>query len=190
MWCAHLLPKGRSVIAPYVRDPKIIFFLAATDKPVSKFKKAQHTPEGAVITDLIIAIFRANGALLRVGDDLSKDLGLTSARWQVLGGIGETPKTVAQIAREFGLSRQGVLWVVQTLVKDGVVEFIDNPNHRRAQLVQFTVHGRKLFDELNRRQTVWSNELSEGMSVTELKKALTTIKRLHDRAIASTKLPD
>lgn len=156
---------------------------------MSKFKKAQHTPEGAAITDLIIAIFRANGALLRVGDDLSKDLGLTSARWQVLGGIGETPKTVAQIARDFGLSRQGVLWVVQTLIKDGVVELTDNPNHRRAQLVQFTAHGRKLFDELNRRQTVWSNAVAEGMSVPELKKAVAAVKRLHDKVIASTKQP-
>ncbi|MDH7797724.1 MULTISPECIES: MarR family winged helix-turn-helix transcriptional regulator [unclassified Beijerinckia] len=154
---------------------------------MSKFKKVQHTPEGATITDLIITIFRANGALLRVGDALMKDLGVTSTRWQVLGGIGDAPKTVAQIARDFGLSRQGVLWVVQTLVKDGIVEQVDNPNHRRAQLVQLTTHGRKLLDEINGRQAVWSNAVAEGMSATELKKALAAIKRLHDKVVASAK---
>lgn len=154
---------------------------------MSKFKKVQHTPEGAVITDLIITIFRANGALLRVGDALMKDLGVTSTRWQVLGAIGDTPKTVAQIAREFGLSRQGVLWVVQAMVKENILELIENPNHRRAQLVQLTAHGRKLFDEINRRQAIWSNGVAEGMSAAELKKVLSAVKRLHDNVIASAK---
>ena len=38
-----------------------------------------------VITDLILETFRLNGQLLAAGDALVSDVGLTSARWQVLG---------------------------------------------------------------------------------------------------------
>jgi hypothetical protein len=72
-----------------------------------------HTREGTAITELILAIFLTNGRIIRAGDTLLRDLGLTGARWQVLGAIKDTPKTVAQIARKYELSRQGVLWLVQ-----------------------------------------------------------------------------
>jgi hypothetical protein len=78
-----------------------------------------HTPEGAAVTELVLSIFRANGRLLREGDVLARDLGLNAARWQSAGAIFLAPKTAAQIAREFELSRQGVLLVVQSLLKSG-----------------------------------------------------------------------
>ena len=43
------------------------------------------------LTDLVLDVFRLNGALLASGDTLVKDLGLTSARWQVLGAIALSP---------------------------------------------------------------------------------------------------
>jgi MarR family len=64
-------------------------------------------------------------------------------------------RTVAQIARHFELSRQGVLWVVSALVKEGLVELIDNPDHKRSKLVQFTGRGREIHAELERREIVW-----------------------------------
>ena len=39
------------------------------------------------LTGLVIEVFRLNGDLLAAGDALVGDLGLTSARWQVLGAI-------------------------------------------------------------------------------------------------------
>jgi DNA-binding MarR family transcriptional regulator len=99
---------------------------------MTRTKRIERTAEGAAISELILAIFRANGRLIRAGDVLTRDLGLTSARWQVLGAIAPAPKTVAQIAREFELTRQGVLWVVQSMIGDGFVELINNPDHRRA----------------------------------------------------------
>jgi len=48
------------------------------------------------MTNLILEIFRVNGLLLAAGDRLTRDLGLTSARWQVLGALAEGPLTAAQ----------------------------------------------------------------------------------------------
>lgn len=143
---------------------------------------AERSPEGRVLTDLIFKIFRANGRLLRVGDTLVKDLGLTSARWQVLGAVEFSPKTVAQIARDYELTRQGILWVVQSMVRDGFVELVKNPDHRRAKLVRTTAKGREIFNETVRRQIEWSNRISEGFSVKELSKAIEVMGKLSDVA--------
>jgi hypothetical protein len=43
------------------------------------------------MTGLIIEVFRLNGDLLAAGDFLVGDIGLTSARWQVLGSIALSP---------------------------------------------------------------------------------------------------
>ncbi|MFC6050148.1 MarR family transcriptional regulator, partial [Methylobacterium hispanicum] len=59
---------------------------------------------------LAIEVFRLNGDLVEGGDALVRDLGLTSARWQVLGAVAlsPVPLPVAHIARNMGLARQSV----------------------------------------------------------------------------------
>jgi hypothetical protein len=64
-----------------------------------------HTKAGKAFTELILEIFQFNGRLLAAGDRLAKPLGLTSARWQVIGAIEDRPLPVAQIARNMGLAR-------------------------------------------------------------------------------------
>ena len=72
---------------------------------------------GEALTDLVLAVFRLNGRLLAAGDHLVSDLGLTSARWQVLGAIAlaPSPQPVAWLARSMGLNRQGVQRIVNEM---------------------------------------------------------------------------
>lgn len=148
-------------------------------------RDAERSPVGAMLTELIFVTFRANGRLLRAGDSLSRDLELTSARWQVLGAVEFIPKTVAQIARDYELTRQGVLWVVQSMVKNGLVELIQNPDHRRAKLVRATDRGRGIYEEVARRQVEWSNIMAESFSEEELPHAIAVMTRLSEAAFAS-----
>src|SRR6266849_7038186 len=108
-----------------------------------------HTPAGKALTDLILEVFRLHGLLLAAGDRLTHPLGLSSARWQVLGAIqiaGE-PLPVAHIARQMGLTRQSVQRTVDLLAQEGLIAFADNPHHRRAKLVGFTPRGSTTMDE-------------------------------------------
>ncbi|WP_349017006.1 hypothetical protein [Bradyrhizobium sp. Arg237L] len=57
-------------------------------------------------TQLILEAFRLNGGLITAGDRLVADLGLTSARWQVLGVIALSP-TVEPVARSMGPAPPG-----------------------------------------------------------------------------------
>ncbi len=135
------------------------------------------TPEGNVLTDLILEIFRLNGVLLSSGNKLTKPFGLTSARWQVMGAIDHEghSMTVAQIARRMGLSRQGVQRIVNDLVDIDMIKLESNLDHKRAPLVLLTKQGRRAIDKINVAQAKWVNDLAEGFSERSLKQALNAL---------------
>ncbi|GAB5351588.1 Transcriptional activatory protein BadR [Qipengyuania sp. 483] len=101
-----------------------------------------------VLTDVILAMFRANNATLAWGDRIVAPLGLTSARWQILGAIVQADRAqpVAWLARDLGANRQNVQRIVNDLEKDGLVSFEPNPHHKRAQLVVLTPKGQETYD--------------------------------------------
>ncbi len=76
------------------------------------------TRQGNLLTDVILAVFRANGRVLSSGDTLVALLGLTSARWQVLGAVGgsDLPLSAPQIASTMGVTRQGAQKQIHRLV--------------------------------------------------------------------------
>jgi DNA-binding MarR family transcriptional regulator len=141
----------------------------------------KRTPEAKAATDLILEVFRLNGLLLAAGDRLTADLGLTSARWQVMGAIADAPLTVAAIGRRMGLTRQAVLRVANDLAAQGFAAFADNPDHKRAKLLGLTDRGRKALAEITRRQIAWSNDLADGLALPALRDALTAVRALRTR---------
>jgi DNA-binding MarR family transcriptional regulator len=135
-----------------------------------RISKMPRTPFGDAVTDLILEVFRLNGRLLVAGDRLVAELGLTSARWQVLGAIAlsDRPQPVAWLARSMGLNRQGVQRIVNELRKEGLVAFKPNPNHRRAHFVVLTAQGKSTFEEVDRLQGPWVNTLAKGVSLKDI----------------------
>ncbi|QOZ23462.1 MarR family winged helix-turn-helix transcriptional regulator [Bradyrhizobium sp. CCBAU 51753] len=132
--------------------------------------QTKRTPAGDALSDLILDLFRLNSLLFTAGDRLVAGLGLTSARWQILGAIvaAERPQPVAWLARDLGANRQNVQRIVNDLERDGLVSFETNPHHRRAQLVVLTDKGRQAFDAAMRLQSPWVNGLSEGLAVKDI----------------------
>ncbi|UFS70336.1 MarR family transcriptional regulator [Geomonas sp. RF6] len=141
----------------------------------------RHTPEGADFTKLILETFRLNGALIAAGDQLVGVLGLTSARWQVLGSVYEGPATVAEIARRMGLTRQNVQRIADYLAKDGFVTTSANPAHRRAKLYSLTPHGKSVMEEVRNRQAEWANRIADGIGTTRIGEAISVMTVLTKR---------
>jgi len=105
-------------------------------------------PDAEELTDLLLTMFRANNLTLAWGDRLVSPLGLTSARWQILGAIAQAdkPQPVAWLARDLGANRQNVQRIVNDLVSEGIVSFEPNPHHKRAQLVVLTPKGQQTYE--------------------------------------------
>src|SRR5271156_391814 len=143
----------------------------------------KRTPAGDALSDLMLDLFRLNNRMLTAGDRLVAKLGLTSARWQILGAIvtTERPQPVAWLARDLGANRQNVQRIVNDLHKDGLVAFETNPHHRRAQLVVLTDKGRRTFDTAMRLQAPWINDLSGGLLVKDVETARRVIATLRKK---------
>jgi DNA-binding MarR family transcriptional regulator len=137
----------------------------------------------APITELILESFRLNGALLAAGDALVADLGLTSARWQVLGAAAMSPMPlpVAHIARNMGLSRQSVQRIVNEMAAEGVLRFEPNPHHARAQLVLLTDKGAEIYRAARARQGPWAAALAEGLEDHDIAAATALMRTLEAR---------
>ncbi len=132
---------------------------------------------------LVEAVFQANGKLLATGDHLSMEFDLTGARWQVLGALQleNRPLTVAQIARRMGLQRQSVQRLVDIMVKQGVLTTLPNPEHKRAKLIDFTVKGMKVRDQLIAVHGHWTETLLQEFSEEELQLATRVLRKLLDK---------
>jgi DNA-binding MarR family transcriptional regulator len=141
----------------------------------------EYTDAARVATDLMLSVFRLNGRLLAAGDRLGADLGLTSARWQVLGALESGPGSTAEIARRMGLRRQSVQRLVDAMVADGLLALSENPAHRRARLVDTTDLGRERYAAIMERHRAWSNALSQGLDPVELGAARALVEDLTRR---------
>lgn len=141
---------------------------------------SSHTPAGAALTELILEIFRLNGALLADGGRLVGDIGLTSARWQVMGAaaLSPVPLSVAAIARNMGLTRQAVQRVANDLEQAGFVRFAPNPHHQRAQLVLLTAAGTAAYRAAIARQGPWANRIAAGLDPRRIKAARAVLRTI------------
>lgn len=137
----------------------------------------------AALTALILETFRLNGRLLAAGDDLVRGLGLTSARWQVLGAIATAPVplSVAQIGRAMGLTRQAVQRLANEMERDGLLRFAVNPNHQRAKLVVMTPRGQAAYGGAMKRQAPWAEALTQGLTAQQIAAATVVLKGLRQR---------
>lgn len=145
------------------------------------------SPAGDDLTALILTLFRANNRTLAWGDRLVAPLGLTSARWQVMGTIvaAERPQPVAWLARDLGANRQNVQRIVNDLNRDGLVTFAPNPHHRRAQLVVLTDKGQQIYAQAIRLYDPAVNALAQGLPVADIATATRILTELQTRLAAT-----
>ena len=93
-----------------------------------------HPSRRVLFLDFVLSVFRLNGLLIAEGDDMTESLGLTHARWKVIGAIALSNNglTVPGIARVLGQSRQAVQRITDVMMKDGLLEYHKNLKHKRS----------------------------------------------------------
>jgi DNA-binding MarR family transcriptional regulator len=133
---------------------------------------------GKLLTDVIISTFRLNARLLEKAQELAVAGDLTAAWWQVLGGVLDSPRSVAEIGRRMGMARQGVQRVADLLVQRGLAEYRPNPAHRRAKLLACTEAGYWAIRRITVVQHPWADRLGSEVGADDLRHALETMRRL------------
>ncbi len=136
------------------------------------------TEAGALLTQIILATFRLNARVLEAAQDLAAAGGITAAWWQVLGGVLDGPRSVAQIGREMGVSRQGVQRIADLLVDRGLAQYQPNPIHRRAKLLACTETGYWAVRQISIVTHPWSDRIASEIGADPLRQTLTTMRGL------------
>ena len=142
------------------------------------------------VSDLAVEVFRLNGELLAAGDALVADIGLTSARWQVLGAVAlsSVPLPIAHLARNMGLTRQSVQRIANELAAEGLLRFASNPHHQRAKLVLLTERGRTAYQGAMARWHPLASALGRSLrpaTINAAAEALRAIRRRLEGGLAA-----
>lgn len=111
---------------------------------------------------------------------MTRSIGQSSARWQVLGRAGYAPQTVAQMARDMGHARQSVQRIADVLAKEGLVAYKDNPADRRAKLLELTPQGLEVLTAIYALNETWSQHIMDKLDPQQLSQLADALEKIGD----------
>ena len=128
-----------------------------------------------LIREILFSFFRLNAT----GERLFASIGQTPGKVSLMRSLlEEGPQSVAQIARARPVARQAVQRMANELASQGLIEFIDNPTHRRAKLARLTIQGNKLMDLAMAAELRWAGKIARYFEEREIDTARDVIRRL------------
>ncbi len=90
------------------------------------------------------------------------------------------PLTVPQIAQMRPTSRQRMQRLADELAAEGLVEFIENPKHRRSKLVRLTPKGDARYRKMDARFLSIASTLGAALSEADIRKTIAIVRHLSD----------
>ncbi|KJY87581.1 MarR family transcriptional regulator [Vibrio neptunius] len=122
------------------------------------------------LSTLALSVFSLHGHFLSIAESIATQAGLTATRWQVLGAVGDSALTQAEIARQMGITRQSVQRTSKQLIDEGLLETLANPSHRKAMLLQPTQEGYKALAKLTPFHSAYAQQLVDELGEDKLAK--------------------
>ncbi len=142
-------------------------------------KKPRRRPSALALDLLVRDILFSYFRLSATGERIFSSLGQTPGKVSLMRSLMEEgPQSVAQIARARPVARQGVQRMADELAAAGLVEFVENPSHRRAKLARLTQAGWKLIGEAIAAELRWAARLINQFDEHEIEIARDVVRRL------------
>lgn len=138
-----------------------------------------------LIREILFSYFRLNAT----GERIFAGSGLTPGKVSLMRSLSEEgPQSVAQIARARPVARQGIQRMADELAAGGLIEFVENPSHRRAKLARLTPKGEKVIKQSMAAELRWAARLAREFEESEVETARDVVRRL-TRILASDTRP-
>lgn len=125
-------------------------------------------PHLALLPLIIADIYELAGRLRDRGEAIAQTVGQTQARWQVMSAASADSKTVPQIARRLGVTRQNVQRIADLLVAESWASFETNPDHRSSPYLALTKRGRDALERLTKAAESYHARLARKFAASEL----------------------
>ena len=121
-------------------------------------------PASPMARKLVGEVLRASARIAASRNALLTGFGATGPRLRLMKMIRRrrTPRTVSQLARATGVSRQTLQATVRDLVRVGFLNLEKNDYDRRAPIVVLTPQGEACLDQLLRVERRWIADLTRG----------------------------
>jgi DNA-binding MarR family transcriptional regulator len=137
--------------------------------------------KGEAIAGLMLDVAQLFFRLRAVGERMGFITGWGAGAFGFLRSLALLgPLTVPQIAEMRPTSRQRMQRLADELAADGLVEFIDNPRHRRSKLVRLTPKGEAHYRELSARLVALASTLGSDLSEADIRRTVDIVRQLSD----------
>jgi DNA-binding MarR family transcriptional regulator len=152
------------------------------DAPADAKPPAAPSPAAEALFELVFAttraFFRLRAAGAKIGAVTPWGGGLLGMLHSLtLGG----PQTVPQIARSRPVSRQRIQKLADEMAAAGLVEFADNPAHKRSRLVRLTPQGEAAYGELRATMLALCEEFAADMDADQIETARAVLDAVVDK---------
>lgn len=118
---------------------------------------------------LIVAdVFELAGRFREDGEAIAASVGQTQARWQVMSAASADPRTVPQIARRLGVSRQNVQRIADLLVEENWANFADNPDHKASPYLLLNARGQAALAKITKAASQSHAQLARRLAGTDV----------------------
>jgi DNA-binding MarR family transcriptional regulator len=138
-------------------------------------------PRAADVVPLLVAdVFHLAGAFRRRGDQIARLAGRTQAEWQLLSALSDGARTVPQVARRLGYTRQSVQRTADYLESKSLVQFVPNPDHKKSTLAELTLAGRSALDRITQGAEAFHREIAAHVDAGQLAETESFLRRMCD----------
>ena len=139
--------------------------------------------KGKAIADLVLEVAQFFFRLRAVGQNAGLITNWGAGAFGLMRSLAVIgPLTVPQIAKMRPTSRQRMQRLADELAAEGLVEFIENPRHRRSKLVRLTRKGHARYRELSTRLLEIASTIGADLIEADIRKTTEIVRRLSDEA--------
>ncbi|WP_319408833.1 MarR family transcriptional regulator [uncultured Desulfosarcina sp.] len=115
--------------------------------------KSIKNDSGQALHDLFRELFALHSALSVIMDKVHEQAGLNTSQHKIMRTLIQfEPATVPDMGARLNVSRQFVQTVCNDLLARGLIEFTENPRHKRSKLVKSTETGRITFRKARQKE--------------------------------------
>jgi len=129
---------------------------------------------------LIDEVMRGHGRFVALSDTFSDPGDPTGLMRTVLTSVIESavPPTVPQIGRSLGYPRQTIQRQADALVADGLLEWIGNPDHKKAHRLVASEAGRRTHARAKAKSEAWADRFAKRLGQEDIKRLADVVEAL------------
>lgn len=127
-----------------------------------------NTDTNTLLPLIVADIYELAGRFREQGEAIARAVGQTQARWQVMSAASADPRTVPQIARRLGVSRQNIQRIADLLVAENWASFAANPDHKGSPYLLLNARGRDALAKITKAAGQSHAQLARRLAGTDV----------------------